>query len=110
MKNEGVPLNLRTKPLTGFGLDSLRTALVALAESFTPADDDAVAINARHAHALSQARELLTDAGEKLSVMEPMELVSSDLRGALASLGEITGRIDNERMLDQLFATFCIGK
>ena len=26
------------------------------------------------------------------------------------SLGEIVGKVDNERMLDQLFATFCIGK
>lgn len=32
------------------------------------------------------------------------------LRGALDRLGEITGRIDNERMLDRRFATFCIGK
>jgi tRNA modification GTPase len=39
-----------------------------------------------------------------------MELVSSDLRSALDALGEILGKIDNERMLDQLFATFCIGK
>jgi len=37
-------------------------------------------------------------------------LIASDLRAALNALGEITGRIDNERMLDRLFATFCIGK
>jgi hypothetical protein len=31
-------------------------------------------------------------------------------RLALDALGEIVGRIDNERMLDKLFASFCIGK
>jgi tRNA U34 5-carboxymethylaminomethyl modifying GTPase MnmE/TrmE len=29
---------------------------------------------------------------------------------ALDALGEIAGKIDNERMLDHLFKTFCIGK
>jgi tRNA modification GTPase len=41
---------------------------------------------------------------------EASELLASDLRSALAALGEISGRIDNERMLDALFANFCIGK
>jgi tRNA modification GTPase len=36
--------------------------------------------------------------------------LASDLQSALGALGEITGRIDHERMLDRLFATFCIGK
>jgi tRNA modification GTPase len=40
----------------------------------------------------------------------PVELLASDLRDVLAAYGEITGKVDNERMLDQLFATFCIGK
>ena len=32
------------------------------------------------------------------------------LRAVLAAYGEITGKVDNERMLDHLFASFCIGK
>ena len=32
------------------------------------------------------------------------------LFAALDALGEISGKVDNERMLDQLFSTFCIGK
>ena len=38
------------------------------------------------------------------------ELLASDLRGALDAFGEISGRIDHERVLDELFAAFCIGK
>jgi tRNA modification GTPase len=38
------------------------------------------------------------------------ELVASDLRSALEAFGEISGKIDNEKVLDRLFATFCIGK
>jgi tRNA modification GTPase len=40
----------------------------------------------------------------------PAELLASDLCGVLEAFGEIAGRIDNERVLDRLFATFCIGK
>jgi tRNA modification GTPase len=32
------------------------------------------------------------------------------LRGAADAFGEISGKIDNEKVLDRLFATFCIGK
>jgi tRNA modification GTPase len=39
-----------------------------------------------------------------------VELMASELREALAACGEISGKIDNERMLDHLFASFCIGK
>ena len=40
----------------------------------------------------------------------PAEFLAAHLRDALESLGDILGRPDNEAMLDQLFAKFCIGK
>lgn len=96
---------------TGLGLEDLRSALIGLADGLaTDTGDDAVAINARHAHALNQAKGDLASAQLKLGENAASELVASDLRGALAALGEISGRVDNERMLDALFANFCIGK
>ena len=38
------------------------------------------------------------------------ELAAEDVRLALRALGEITGRVDVEQVLDRLFASFCIGK
>lgn len=98
--------------VTGSGLDDLRTKIGEHADRFANIVDRgaAVAINARHAHALAQARVALAGAAAKLADHSPAELVSSDLRAALAAFGEISGRVDNERMLDALFATFCIGK
>jgi tRNA modification GTPase len=52
---------------------------------------------------LEFARNKLTDEDHK-------ELMASDLRGALEGFGRISGKIDNEKILDQLFASFCIGK
>ena len=101
---------VRVSALTGFGLEELRDQIVQRADAFAGNESDGIAINARHARALELAREALENAAAKLAANTAVELVSSDLRAALDALGQITGRIDNERMLDELFATFCIGK
>jgi tRNA modification GTPase len=97
--------------LTGHGFDTLQAALNQFAESFqTSSGDELIAINVRHAQALDQARACLESAREKLSDNICNELLASDLRDCLSAYGQISGKIDNERMLDQLFASFCIGK
>ncbi len=102
---------VRVSALTGAGLDELRAAIAAKADAFClQTGEEVIAINARHAHALSQAKACLAAARAKLSAHEAAELLASDLRGALEAFGEISGKVDNERMLDALFATFCIGK
>lgn len=102
---------VHTSAVTGAGLDDLRGAIGSVADSFQrEIGDDMVAINARHAHSLAGAQKCLGDARRKLFTRDPIELLASDLRGALNSFGEINGKIDNEQMLDQLFASFCIGK
>jgi tRNA modification GTPase len=116
----GAPLTVSFLPLlkavsvsaqSGAGLEALEMTLTALADGLAPVmGEDVVAINARHAHALSQARADLAAAAQKLAAGEAAELLASDLRGSLVSLGEISGKVDNERMLDALFANFCIGK
>ena len=97
--------------LTGAGLADLVAALVAKADAFrTEVGDEIIAINARHADALRRARAALEAARGQLADGSPIELTSSNLREALDCLGEIAGRVDNERMLDVLFSSFCIGK
>jgi len=97
--------------LDGAGFEALQAAIVRLAETFrVELGDELIAINARHAHALEEAKAALSNAGRKLAEHEASELVASDLRAALDAFGQVSGKIDNERILDQLFSTFCIGK
>lgn len=97
--------------LSGLGLDALEAEIVRRVDAFREqTDEELVAINARHAAALTEAKVCLTAARDKLCDGGVTELLASDLRGALAAYGEISGRIDHEQMLDRLFATFCIGK
>lgn len=102
---------IRVSAKTGEGMDGLRELIAAAADSFqNTVGEDRVAINARHSQSLTNASRALAAALEKLRAAGPPELLASDLRDVLAAFGEIVGRVDNERMLDQLFASFCIGK
>jgi len=102
---------LAVSALTGEGIGELTAAIVRLADGFQQnLGSEVIAINARHANALIEARQGLQDGTDKLKAGESSELVASDLRSALNAFGSITGRIDNEQMLDRLFASFCIGK
>ena len=101
---------IATSTVTGAGLDDLRAEIVRRIDAVGGEPDERVAINVRHADALAAAESALRAARDKLAADGPVELLASDLRAALDALGAITGRVDNERMLDHLFATFCIGK
>jgi tRNA modification GTPase len=105
---------LEVSALQGTGIEALREAIVELADGLRPDlfAEEQIAVNARHADALRRAEASLRTARDGLSAVVPMpiELISGDVRAGMDALGEIAGRVDNERMLDALFANFCIGK
>jgi len=108
---QAFPAVAAVSALSGLGLDELIAAVINRAESFNLIHgEETIAINARHADALRRAEQALSRALADLRQSGEIELISSDIREGLDALGEIAGRIDNERMLDHLFATFCIGK
>jgi tRNA modification GTPase len=110
LPHPGFPVS-SVSALTGDGIGSLLAELEHLADGLqTTVGEERIAINVRHAHFLQEARSCLESALSKIERKGPAELLASDLRGSLAALGEISGKVDNERMLDQLFASFCIGK
>lgn len=66
--------------------------------------------NARHAQALQQSLDALSQAEQNLSEALSGELVAYDLRSALEHLGSITGEIVADDLLESIFSSFCIGK
>ena len=65
---------------------------------------------ARQAGAVLEAAEALAAAQETLRIGDATDLIAGDLRGAIRALGELGGREADERLLDAIFARFCIGK
>ena len=94
------------------GVQSFRKSWIDSIESAVqqPKNADGVVVNARHASALGEARSALQLAAQKMKDEDLSELIASDLRDAVESIGKVVGKVDNERMLDSLFKQFCIGK
>ena len=104
--------HLRISVKTGDGLAEVRNKWQSMLNQATAplALVDGVVLNARHAASLNKAVDALTVAAEKFRTDEHSELIAADFRIAIEAIGEVVGRIDNERMLDNLFKQFCIGK
>jgi tRNA modification GTPase len=66
--------------------------------------------NARHYHALKETDKSLIDIRKGLDTNLPGDLLALDIRRCLHYLGEITGEVSSEDLLDYIFSKFCIGK
>ena len=72
--------------------------------------ENTIVTNARHYHALKEVEKSLADIKSGMDNKLPGDLLALDIRRCLHYLGEITGEISNEDMLDYIFSKFCIGK
>jgi tRNA modification GTPase len=100
----GFPVSLST----GAGLDVLRQALEGIVVTALSGHDFPAVTRLRHAQLLTEADQHLSRALSALSASP--ELAAEDVRLASRALGRVTGRIDPEDVLDQVFSKFCIGK
>jgi tRNA modification GTPase len=94
--------------MIGTGMEQLEAALAERAAALTAATEAPPLTRARHRLAVERAVEALARARPRLA--DAPELAAEDLRLAARALGEITGRVDVEEILDRVFAGFCIGK
>lgn len=66
--------------------------------------------NLRHKVCLENVIASLSKAVESISQNMSGEFISVDLRIAMSYLGEITGEVTNDELLQNIFGKFCIGK
>lgn len=97
---------LSLSALTGEGLDTLRQRIRA----FAGQPGETALTSARHMALARKAADALIRAANAMQEDLPLDLAAVDLNEALASLGEITGDNFSERLLDEVFSTFCVGK
>ncbi|OIO36454.1 MAG: tRNA uridine-5-carboxymethylaminomethyl(34) synthesis GTPase MnmE [Candidatus Omnitrophica bacterium CG1_02_44_16] len=73
-------------------------------------DEGVVISNARHIEALKRGTHHLAAALETLDKGLSLEFVSLDVKKALDAIGELTGEVFNDDVLNVIFSKFCIGK
>lgn len=66
--------------------------------------------NARQIQKIKETKEALEEAIAEINMGEFIDLVELSLRKAWNSLGEITGEVNTDSLLDELFSKFCLGK
>jgi len=66
--------------------------------------------NARQIQKIKETKEALEEAIAEINIGEFIDLVELSLRKAWNSLGEITGEVNTDSLLDELFSKFCLGK
>lgn len=95
---------------SGEGVEELRHALRATIDTDGLYRGEVVVSNMRHFESLSKAHNSLQAALSALDSGISEELLAEDIRGAITSLAEITGRITSDDILRSVFSRFCIGK
>ena len=104
----GEPDGVAISAKTGAGIDDLIAHITQTASGAIGSQSDPAITQVRH-------RQLLETCAASLNTFltgDPIqtELRAEDLRQAAHGLGRITGRVDVEDILDQVFSRFCIGK
>ncbi|HEY1232001.1 MAG TPA: tRNA uridine-5-carboxymethylaminomethyl(34) synthesis GTPase MnmE [Candidatus Binatia bacterium] len=100
----------RVSAKTGAGVPELKQALRNLVLDKEIEFSPVTITNLRHRSALRRAEYALRHAAKSLSEGFAAEFVAVDLNEARQALEEITGLINSEDILDEIFANFCIGK
>ena len=97
--------------LTGDGFSELENKAVNMVlEGRVVTNDSQLVTNPRHKDALERAQQSLSQALYAIESDMPDDFITIDLTAALNALGEITGEVVKDDLLETIFSNFCIGK
>jgi len=104
---------LRSIPISALnktGLQTLENELVKLVDIAALASGESIVSNLRHTEALGNAATALQKVLNGIDHPITSDFLAIDIKQALYHLGEITGSISTDDLLDNIFSKFCIGK
>jgi tRNA modification GTPase len=105
------PVHVEVSAVTGEGLPSLRNEISNRLIGEGLADEPEYCLSSgRHRDAIARSRQHLRVALSTLQSGTPLEFVESELLMAASAIGEITGEVTTDEILETIFSKFCIGK
>ena len=94
----------------GDGVKTLLNTILSQITKWEELTNSIIVINHRHFESLKKTMNSIQDVEKGLKLNLSGELLSIDIKNCLNNLGEITGEITNDNLLDSIFKDFCIGK
>ena len=73
-------------------------------------DNDILITNVRHKNIISKSLENVKKANETLNMNMPIDIITIYIKEILEDLGEITGEVVTEDIINEIFSKFCLGK
>ena len=99
---------IRASAKTGEGIDEILRAIERVCRQSGASEDQMTLPH--HIECAHHAMQALDRAIRSIESNLPLDLCATDLREALAHLGDITGETMNEHVIDRVFSDFCVGK
>ena len=109
MRREGDEARIYLSAKSG-NVEVLKQQLITFAREQYDTRNAVTISNTRHYEALVRAQEAIQRVQEGLQMQISGEFLSMDLQDCLSALGEITGQITSQEVLNNIFGKFCIGK
>ena len=73
-------------------------------------DNDVIITNLRHKNLISRAIENVKKAKDTVEQNMPIDIIAIFVKDILEDLGNITGEIVTDDIINEIFAKFCLGK
>ena len=73
-------------------------------------DNNILITNVRHKNIISNAIENVKKANEALNMNMPIDIITIYIKEILEDLGEITGEVVTDDIINEIFSKFCLGK
>jgi len=102
------PLYISAKKQSG--IEELKEELLKQVNLANISTDEVLVTNIRHVEALGKTQEALDKVLYGLDNPVTSDFLALDIRQALHHLGEITGQVSTDDLLENIFSKFCIGK
>ncbi len=92
------------------GIDALKETILRSISLHFINTDDVLISNIRHLEALQKTEASLNSVLENIDNPVTSDFLATDIKQALYYLGEITGQVTTDDLLETIFSKFCIGK
>ena len=92
------------------GIEELKSEILRKVNLHAINTDDVLVSNIRHLEALQKTEDSLNRVLVNIDNPITSDFLASDIKQALYYLGEITGQVTTDDLLETIFSKFCIGK